>query len=212
MDVHPPNHAIHSWKDFLIHLLTITIGLFIALTLEAAVEAMHHRHLVRNARANLQREITANQTLYASNERRIQENREQLQRDIAQLRLLATGKTTVKSSLGWGWQWDSYSGAVWRASRDSGAVSYMNPDLISSYSWIYLQQDYINSTALEIVNEETKAGAALEIAGDPANLTPAQIEALLIKTAEIDLSFGILQTTMKSLEVMYKDQLQQAQL
>jgi uncharacterized membrane protein YccC len=75
MDVHPPRQAIHSWKDFLLHLLTITVGLFIALTLEAAVESLHHRHLVRDARDMLQREIASNQTLYADNVRRIEVNR-----------------------------------------------------------------------------------------------------------------------------------------
>ena len=38
MDVHPLHHAPRTWRDFFLHLLTITIGLFIALTLQAAVE------------------------------------------------------------------------------------------------------------------------------------------------------------------------------
>jgi hypothetical protein len=46
VDVHLPEKSIRTWKDFLLHLLTITIGLFIAFTLEAAVQSMHHRHLV----------------------------------------------------------------------------------------------------------------------------------------------------------------------
>jgi hypothetical protein len=50
MDLHPPHQPIHTLKDFLLHLLTITVGLFIALTLEAAIESLHHRHLVRDAR------------------------------------------------------------------------------------------------------------------------------------------------------------------
>jgi hypothetical protein len=203
MDVHPPGQSISSWKDFLIHLVTITIGLFIALSLEAAVAAMHHRHLVRDARASLHQEIAANHALYAANVRRLEDNRQQLQRDIDQLRQLRGGKGVDKPQLSWSWQWNSYSGVSWRTARDSGAVSYMDPDLISSYSWIYLQQDYINATAIEITSEETKTGAALQIAVDPANLTPEQIDALLLKTAEIDLSLGILQTTMKALEDMY---------
>jgi hypothetical protein len=39
VDVSPPPQPIGSWKDFLLHLLTITIGLFIALTPEAAPTA-----------------------------------------------------------------------------------------------------------------------------------------------------------------------------
>jgi hypothetical protein len=38
LDVHPPHEPAHSWRDILIHLATITIGLFIALSLEGRVE------------------------------------------------------------------------------------------------------------------------------------------------------------------------------
>jgi hypothetical protein len=39
VEVSPPHQPIHSWKDFLLHLLTITIGLFIALTLDRLPES-----------------------------------------------------------------------------------------------------------------------------------------------------------------------------
>jgi hypothetical protein len=34
IEVHPPEEPLHGWRDFLIHLATITIGLLIALSLE----------------------------------------------------------------------------------------------------------------------------------------------------------------------------------
>ncbi len=47
MDVHAPHKPIHSIKEFLVHLLAITIGLLIALGLESSVEWVHHRHLAQ---------------------------------------------------------------------------------------------------------------------------------------------------------------------
>jgi hypothetical protein len=44
MDVHAPHEPIHTWKDFWIHLGTITIGLLVAISLEQSVEAVHHLH------------------------------------------------------------------------------------------------------------------------------------------------------------------------
>ena len=44
MDVHAPHEPLHSWRDFWIHLGTITIGLLIAISLEQSVEALHHVH------------------------------------------------------------------------------------------------------------------------------------------------------------------------
>ena len=44
MEVHAPHEPLHSWRDFWIHLGTITIGLLIAISLEQSVEALHHVH------------------------------------------------------------------------------------------------------------------------------------------------------------------------
>src|ERR1700683_5134910 len=52
MDVHPPHQAIHTWRDFLLHMTTICLGLLIALGLEQGVESIrraHERHDLRQA-------------------------------------------------------------------------------------------------------------------------------------------------------------------
>jgi hypothetical protein len=43
LDVHPPEHTPHSWRDFFIHIATIVVGLVIAIGLEQTVEFFHHR-------------------------------------------------------------------------------------------------------------------------------------------------------------------------
>jgi hypothetical protein len=43
-EVHAPHRSIHSWKDFLIHIAAIALGLLMALCLEQIVEYVHHRH------------------------------------------------------------------------------------------------------------------------------------------------------------------------
>ncbi len=53
MDIHGPQGPIQSVKHFFLHLLTITIGILIALSLEGIVEWAHHRSLVSEARMNL---------------------------------------------------------------------------------------------------------------------------------------------------------------
>lgn len=204
MDVHPPHGPIQTWKGFLVHLLTITVGLFIALTLEAAVESMHHRHLVRDARANLRREIESNHALYAENVQNLELNRRQLARDIEALRDLRSGKKLVKADLKWGWGWSSYRDAAWKTARDIGAVAYMDPDTIAGYALVYGQQDYVNETAIALIREESRAAAPLEVAMDPAQLLPSETEALLIRTAEIDQSIRSLESTMKSLNDFYE--------
>jgi hypothetical protein len=57
LDVHPPHHPTHTWKDFFIHIATIVIGLIIAVGLEQSVEALHRRHERTELRASLRREL-----------------------------------------------------------------------------------------------------------------------------------------------------------
>jgi hypothetical protein len=44
LDVHPPHHPTHTWRDFFIHIATIIVGLLIAIGLEQTVEALHRAH------------------------------------------------------------------------------------------------------------------------------------------------------------------------
>ena len=61
LDVHPSHEPAHTWRDFFIHIATICVGLLIAVGLEQAVEALHHRHerqvLVQEMRAEAERNI-----------------------------------------------------------------------------------------------------------------------------------------------------------
>jgi hypothetical protein len=61
MDVHAPHEPLHTWRDFWIHLGTITIGLLIAISLEQSVEGLHHVHqrhqLEKDLRAEGERNI-----------------------------------------------------------------------------------------------------------------------------------------------------------
>jgi hypothetical protein len=203
LDVHPLHQAPRTWRDFFLHLLTITIGLFIALTLQAGVESLHHRHLVREARENLRREIQINRNHYAENVQNLEENRRQLAHAIDQLRDLRDGKPIDKNDLIWGWSWNGYIDASWKTARDTGAVSYMSFDLINAYAEVYFQQDYVNTQALAIVDDEPKAAAFLRVAKDPSGLSPSDIQSMLIGLAESDIKLATLQDFMKPLDVMY---------
>jgi hypothetical protein len=59
MHIHVPKMA-HSLREFLVEISTITVGILIALSLEAGVEAWHHHELVEQARANIRRELEDN--------------------------------------------------------------------------------------------------------------------------------------------------------
>jgi len=80
MDIHKPK-AARSIREFLIEIGTITVGILIALALEAALEGLRNHDLVEHARADLKYELTA--------------NREALQRTVAQEKVAAAALDTL---------------------------------------------------------------------------------------------------------------------
>jgi len=56
LDVHPPHQPIHTWKEYLLHMSTIVLGLLIAIGLEQSVEAIHRANERNELRESLKRE------------------------------------------------------------------------------------------------------------------------------------------------------------
>jgi hypothetical protein len=56
LDVHPPHHPIHSWKEYLLHMSTIVLGLLIAIGLEQSVEKIHRASERNELRESLKHE------------------------------------------------------------------------------------------------------------------------------------------------------------
>ncbi len=82
MDVHAPHQPIHGFKDFLVHIVTITIGLLIAVGIEGLVERHRGHVLVREARGTLREEIEHNRDSMKSAVDGIRKQREQVAHNI----------------------------------------------------------------------------------------------------------------------------------
>jgi len=88
LEVHPPQHAAHGWRDFLIHIVTIVIGLLIALGLEQTAEGFHHRTQVQEAREAIAQERAANQQEFARATELFRRETKQFQTNLAVLQFL----------------------------------------------------------------------------------------------------------------------------
>jgi hypothetical protein len=71
MDVHAPHEPLHTWRDFWIHLGTITVGLLIAISLEQGVEALHHLHQRHQLEEDLRAEGERNVEIVQKDQRLI---------------------------------------------------------------------------------------------------------------------------------------------
>lgn len=60
LDVHAPHQVVHTWKDFLIHIAAIALGLLMAIGLEQVVEYAHHQHQSEMIEAQMRTVLQSN--------------------------------------------------------------------------------------------------------------------------------------------------------
>ena len=82
MDVHAPHHAIEGWKDFFVHLVTISVGLLIAVGIEGCVELHREHKLVQEARATMREEIEHNSAQMKDTVANLKKQSEMMQKNI----------------------------------------------------------------------------------------------------------------------------------
>ncbi len=207
MDVHPPHEPIHSWRDFLLHLLTITIGLLIALGLEAAVENLHHRNIVREAREKIRHELEQNQQAVASDLKGIDTNKHNLQNDMERLRAIRKNPAAEKGSrLTYEFDWSSFNESAWFSARDSGALTYMPTDEVQRYADVYNQQEVATNEAVSIFSAEVQIAAPFMMEGDDP-LSRDEVQGMMHDTAVTYSRLYALRQIVEQLGQIYADAL-----
>jgi hypothetical protein len=166
LEVHAPHPSIRTWKDFLIHIATITIGLLIAVGLEQSVEALHHRH---------QREQLEDQMrdVFESNLKRNEKTFQQLKAQHAYLAELRTaisarlhGQPTMAAPAANDERMAAFptspSLAPYEAAKENGTVALLPGNRIRIYNrvalalglaWIVRDHWFDRTYALDAFNE-----------------------------------------------------------
>jgi hypothetical protein len=172
LDVHPPHEPMHGWRDFFLHLTTITIGLLIALSLEGLVEWQHHRHLVHEAEASLRQEIQSNQSSLASILDDGQKQQSVLKQDVVILQQIIANPKIPPEGLSIGFRVTTLNDVSWRTAQNTGALSYMPYAIAQDYAGIYYLQDELAQAEQQGVRD-TVLGASMF--GNPEFADPAMI-------------------------------------
>ncbi len=166
MELHPME-GVHNWKQFLVHMVIVVLGVCIAIGLEQAVEKIHHVHQRHEFEAQLREEGQSNQKIVESDVRWLD----------AQVGWLLDAKSAVdryrlshrkgdpsfpqhppddtktQGSVG---DADPQM-AVWTRGKESGLVSLLPADEAEAYGTLY------GMAALEIEQDHT----SLKIQAEP---------------------------------------------
>jgi hypothetical protein len=143
MEIHAPEGPIHSVRHFLIHLLTITIGILIALSLEGLNEWRHHRNLVHEAQSNLANELHDNKRALEGKLKGNAERAKDLKRALQLVTdVLTRGKSDIESYQ-IGYNPAQLSATSWNTAGAMGALGHMKYAAVKKYSAVYdLQQQF----------------------------------------------------------------------
>ncbi|MGA2834627.1 MAG: hypothetical protein ABSE55_16285 [Terracidiphilus sp.] len=175
MDVHPPHAPIHSVKEFMVHLLAITIGLLIALGLEGSVEWLHHRHLARDARENIFQEIRANQGDALRQLNALPAEEKRLDEILSQAEDAQHGRTQ-KPIGGFTWTSVLLRDSAWKAASSTGAIAYMDYDEVKGYSQLYDVQKLLISFQERYFVERHEMNVLLEQMQVEGKISDAEFE------------------------------------
>ena len=180
LDVHPPHEAAHTWKDFLIHIATIVVGLCIAVGLEQTVEYFHHRHQVSDTRAALSAEMSDNRDQFEREARYWRSGTTELQNNLDVLEYLGqhpgTPDEKLPGVLFWSLRKAGFSHAVWDAARSGGVTILMPREEITEKEQYYAQLEAIDVAHDNVWAAFNDASRFEFVTSRLSTLSPAQIE------------------------------------
>ncbi len=171
IEVHAPGGRIGGFRDFLLHLLTITIGLLIALGLEGCVELWHHRNLRYEADDRLRQEITDNQKELADTRSAIPNERENLTSILKFLQARSRNQQYDIHQMSTNFVLGTLRNASWQTASATGALSYMNYGHVQRYANGYQVQEEFS--ALQSQTLEDFLQVQSDIGYDPQKILPA---------------------------------------
>jgi len=171
VEVHPPHGPIRSVKEFLVHLLAITIGLLIALGLEASVEWVHHRRLVREARENIFQEIRDNERNVAEELNALPTEKSYLRKTLDTVSEPLSQRQT-ESNGDFKWSFARLNASGWEAALSTGAVVHMSYQEARRYSELYALQLLFNENMDRYVQKRGEMYALLSLTKEPGKPAP----------------------------------------
>jgi len=190
LDVHPPPPVAHGWRQFFVHIVTIVIGLLIALGLEQTAEGIHHRSQVREAREAIAQERTANQQEFAKTTEFFRRETKRFQTNLAVLQYLQQhpGAAVDKwpGTINWHTYITVFSSAAWETAQHTGVTARMSPAELRQLEQLYHQLGVVQASSAERLRAISAARRYTASDADPSRLSGTEL------ANEIDLAEAVL--------------------
>ena len=179
LDVHPPHEPTHTWKDFVIHIATIVIGLLIAVGLEQTVEYFHHRIEIRETREALAHEKEENQKLFAVNTTSFRWEAAEMKNNLEVLLFLQKHPSTTEDKLPGVLQWGFGHAPVvelaWKNAQQTQVLTLLPAEEAQKSAALYLLLDATDHDERNALEAVSRASSYAIVDPNPSHMTPAQV-------------------------------------
>jgi hypothetical protein len=183
IDVHAPHQTVHTWRDFLVHIATIVVGLLIAIGLEQAVERVHAQHELKETRGEIAHEQKTNEASWARNERNWRATFAELKNDITVLEFIqehpGTPQTELPGVLAWEQAPFLWNHAVWDAAQVKGVVQRMPLEESNGHQEYYGLMNVIAAQSLDDWNAINAAHSFDLLDPDPTHLSATELDRVM---------------------------------
>jgi hypothetical protein len=183
LDVHPPHTAARTWTDFAVHLVTIVIGLLIAIGLEQTVEYVHHRGRLADARLALEAELAANSDIVDFNLAEARRIAAALDANVRALQAGREAPAPVPSGLNYTWNVRWPRDGTWQVVRQDGSLGLMPREELHRYVYLYEGVDY-QMRNLDAVAQQLDRAMAISDRSALGPTTARDKEELITATTE----------------------------
>jgi hypothetical protein len=172
IDIHPPEHGIHGTRDFFLHLFTITIGLLIALGLEAGVEAIHHRHQREQAETLIRQEIQNNLADLRQGAPVVRAELKQMNLVLEALQALAQSKPATLRESEFSFREAPIQDAAWRTANSTGVLNYMDYAEVERFADAYKEQELLQTMEERALEDYLEMMPILSVSAKEGSVSP----------------------------------------
>ena len=148
-----------GWKDFFIHLITISIGLLIAVGIEGCVELHREHKLVREARETMREEIQHNSDKMKEAVVTLDQQMETMKKNIAVLTRIQENpkdKAAQDAQIDADFSIIGLRETAWKTAQTTGALTYMPYAEAQRYSDVYGAQRELLDQQNKILEDEAE--------------------------------------------------------
>ena len=185
LDVHAPDHEINGARDFFVHLFTITIGLLIALGLEAGVEALHHRSQRKEAETLIRREIRNNLNQLQEGAPVATTELHQMTAVLQGLQARAQSQPVTFNENDFVFHEAPIQDAAWRTANSTGALTYMDYAEVERFSDAYKEQALLQTMEEQALEDYLELLPVLAHSGTPGVVSPEAAKEAIPSTRRV---------------------------